>query len=136
MSGSKNLSHLLGSMQPELHDEVFVFATMSERNIPDSVTPIMQFSEAEGTTIIAPLRQLEEAGLDYEFPCRMVTLNIHSALDAVGFLALVSTRLATLNIGVNPVSGFYHDHLFIPADAAEDVLAELVALSAEHRSMI
>lgn len=136
MSGSKNLSYLLGSMKPELHDEVFVFVTLPERNIPDAVTPMMQFSEEEGTTIIAPLKQVEEARLDYEFPCRMVTLNIHSALDAVGFLAVVSTRLATLNIGVNPVSGFYHDHLFIPAEAAADVMSELAALSTEHRSMV
>jgi hypothetical protein len=36
---------------------------------------------------------------------------VHSSLDAVGFMAAVTTRLAKINIGVNPVSGFYHDHL-------------------------
>jgi hypothetical protein len=52
----------------------------------------------------------------------MVTLNIHSSLEAVGFLAAITTRLAAAGMGVNPVSAFYHDHLFVPADRAEEAL--------------
>ncbi|RVA88555.1 ACT domain-containing protein, partial [Mesorhizobium sp. M7A.F.Ca.CA.004.02.1.1] len=68
------------------------------------------------------------------FRCRMVTLNIHSSLEAVGFLAAITTRLAAAGMGVNPVSAFYHDHLFVPADRAEEALELLVGLAAENRS--
>ena len=33
--------------------------------------------------------------------------------------------MAALGIAVNPVSGFYHDHLFVPEDRAEEALAVL-----------
>ena len=59
----------------------------------------------------------------------MITLNVHSALDAVGFLAAVATALSERGIGVNPVAGYYHDHLFIPADRAEEAMAVLEGLS-------
>ena len=63
------------------------------------------------------------------FPCRMITLSVHSSLDAVGFLAAVTAKLATAGMGVKPASAFYHDHLFVPAGPAEGamrLLAELV----------
>ena len=54
------------------------------------------------------------------FPCRKVTLGVHSSLDAVGFMAAVTTWLAKINIGVNPVSGFYHDHLYVLGKQTSD----------------
>lgn len=60
--------------------------------------------------------------LPYEFPCRMITLDVHSALEAVGFIAKIATALAKHDIGVNLVAGFYHDHLFVPADRADDAI--------------
>ena len=135
MSGSTNLSHLLGSMKPELHEEVYVFATVTDDRLPANLAPVMQFKEVEGTTLIVSLAEAEGAGIKREFPCRMITLNIHSSLDAAGFLAFITERLATLNIGVNPVSGFYHDHLFVPVNSAAEVLAELKLLSAQHAEL-
>ncbi|WP_292127622.1 ACT domain-containing protein, partial [Mesorhizobium sp.] len=58
-------------------------------------------------------------------------LDIHSSLDAVGFLAAITTRLAAAGMGVNPVSAFYHDHLFVPAERAEEALGLLRQLAAE-----
>lgn len=45
------------------------------------------------------------------------------------FLAKVSTKLASLGMGVNPVSGFYHDHLFIPEDRVDDAMAALLEMT-------
>ena len=133
MTGSTHLPNLLASMSPELRDETFVFVTLA----PDAPVPdlgaVMQFQEAEGLTLIAPLERAKQQGLAYEFPCRMITLNIHSSLEAVGFLAVITTHLAKLNVGVNPVSGFYHDHLFVPEDRATDVMTALIELAHSYR---
>ena len=136
MTGSTNLSHLLASMSPDLRDETFVFITIKPNAPAPKIGAVMQFHESEGTTLIAPVDEAKKASLAYEFPCRMITLNIHSSLEAVGFLAVITTHLAALNMGVNPVSGFYHDHLFIPEDRAADVMTSLAELSQKHQDDI
>lgn len=129
MTAEKKLSKLIASMTPTLTPEVYVFATVERDFNCKGLTPRMQFLEEEGMTLILPKHEAETIGIHYEFPCHMITLNIHSALDAVGFLATITKKLASLNMGVNPVSGFYHDHLFIPEDRAEDAMTALKELS-------
>ncbi|MEO9649929.1 MAG: ACT domain-containing protein [Roseobacter sp.] len=46
--------------------------------------------------------------------CSNANLQAHSSLGAVGFIARISNALASGDMGVNPVSGYYHDHLFVP----------------------
>ncbi len=128
-----NLQKLLATMEPELHAEIFVFATTTEESLADRLRPRLRFVEAEGTTLIVTKTEAEAAGLAYEFPCRMITLKVHSALEAVGFLAAITGHLAKLSMGVNPVSGFYHDHLFVPAARAKEALEALRELSDQSR---
>ncbi|WP_414640799.1 ACT domain-containing protein [Archangium sp.] len=59
----------------------------------------------------------------------MLTLSVHSSLEAVGFLAAVTTRLAARGISVNPVSAYFHDHLFVPSARATESLALLAGLA-------
>lgn len=129
MSGEHDLDTLIQSMQPSLDPDIYVFATVGNGSNTADIVPRMVFEEREGTTLIVKQNDAEKAGISYEFPCRMITLNIHSALDAVGFLAKVTSKLASLGMGVNPVSGFYHDHLFVPEDRAEDAMAALLDMS-------
>ena len=82
----------------------------------------MLFREREGMTLIVIEDAAEQPGWPASFRCRMITLNIHSSLEAVGFLAAITARLAAAGMGVNPVSAFYHDHLFVPADRAEEAM--------------
>lgn len=124
MTGELNLQTLIGGMEPVLHPDVFAFCTVAA--VPEGVSPRMMFREAEGITLILPMA--EAGDLAPEFPCRMITLNVHSALEAVGFIALIATRLAGAGMGVNPVAGFYHDHLFVPEDRAEDAMAILAGM--------
>jgi hypothetical protein len=44
-------------------------------------------------------------------------------------MAAITTCLAKENISVNPVSAFYHDHLFVPEDRADDAMRLLRGLS-------
>ncbi len=82
------------------------------------VHPIGWFREAEGITLIIERSIADDEGLDYEFISRMITLNIHSSLEAVGFLTAITHKLAVAGISVNTVSAYYHDHLFVPTDRA------------------
>ena len=127
--GEVNLDVLIGSMRPELHDCVYVFATVSAEFDYSALHPVMVFQEQEGTTLIVEAAIAKKHNVSAEFPCKMITLNIHSSLDAVGFLAHVTTHLAKFDMGVNPVSGFYHDHLFVPENRAIDALNALIKLS-------
>lgn len=131
MSGETNLDRLIASMQAVLHPETFVFATIGTGPIPPGAQIVMQFQEAEGTTLILPMAQAEALNLRHEYPCRMITLNIHSALEAVGFLARITNALAAEGMSVNPVSAFFHDHLFVPVAQAELAMEVLGRISKE-----
>lgn len=74
---------------------------------------------------MSPGRKRAAAGLAYPGTFRRVTLSVHSSLDAVGFMAAISTRLAANGIGVNPVAAYFHDHLFIPSARATEAMALL-----------
>ncbi|HTV70507.1 MAG TPA: ACT domain-containing protein [Rhizobiaceae bacterium] len=131
MSGETNLAKLLASMRPSIAPDVYVFATLpSATPIPASIAPLMTFRESEGTTLILTETQAKSAGLAAIFPSRMITLDVHSSLEAVGFIAAIATRLAAAGIGVNPVAGYFHDHLFVPIDRADEALEILAAISA------
>ena len=130
--GETDLRVLLASMEPELAPDTYVFATVPHgMPVPSGLDAVMSFREREGTTLILSQADARNAGLHAAFPSRMVTLNIHSSLEAVGFLAAITTRLASAGMGVNPVSAFYHDHLFVPADRAGEAIALLRQLAAE-----
>jgi hypothetical protein len=126
MSGETDLKTLLSSMRPELQPGIYVFVTVPlSQNLPVGIQPLMVLGEKEGWTCILTEEAAKVAGLAGIFRCRMITLTVHSSLEAVGFLAAVTTRLAAAGIGVNPVSGFYHDHLFVPAERAGEAMAIL-----------
>lgn len=132
MTGETDLKKLLATITPELLAGVHVFVTLPPgRQVPDALEPVMLFREHEGTTLIVLEDQAKAAGLEAIFRCRKITLNIHSSLEAVGFLAAITARLARAGMGVNPVSAFYHDHLFVPADRAEEAMELLRDLATE-----
>ena len=122
MSGEKDLNALLKTLTATLVDGIYVFATAPVGAVPANLIPCMAFQEAEGTTLILLKADAEALGLKYEFPCRMITLDVHSSLEAVGFIARIATELAAHDMGVNPVSGFFHDHLFVPEGREQDAL--------------
>src|SRR6185312_9120705 len=113
-----DLAILIRTMSPRLMAGLFVFTTMD--TVPAGIDPVMTFREAEGITLIVPQDQAIAAGLACSFPSRMITLEVNSSLAAVGFLAAITAKLAAAGIPVNPVSGFHHDHLFVPEDRAEE----------------
>lgn len=129
MSGEMDLNVLLQSLSADLVEGTFVFATLKDGDIPRGLSPRMIFQEAEGTTLILLRSEAETHAIPYEFPCRMITLNVHSALEAVGFIARIATELAKHGMGVNPVAGFYHDHLFVPEGREAEAMEILAGIA-------
>lgn len=132
--GERDLQTLLSSLTTTLHPSTFVFITMpgevtSIGALPSSLDARMAFQEAEGLTIVTTRASADAHGLQYSFPSRMITLNVHSSLEAVGFIARVASKLAEKGIGANPVSGFFHDHLFVAEGREEEAVAALKALA-------
>lgn len=136
--GEKNLATLLATLEVSLHPETFVFLTFPPNASPPppSLEIQMSFRELEGQTVITSLPSAILHNLKYTFPCKMITLNTHSSLEAVGFIATVGAKLSEANIGVNPVSGFFHDHCFVPVGKEEDAQKVLRAMALEAKEML
>lgn len=132
MTGETHLALLLRSMQPELKTDIYVFCTLPIAAVEIlNVNPVGIFYEAEGVTFIVSKSIAIAQNWPYTYECRQITLTIHSSLEAVGFLAAITQALARANISVNAISAYYHDHLFVPVNQAEQALICLRNLSAQ-----
>lgn len=130
MMGERDLDRLLRHMTPQLEPGTFVFCTFPEGELPPGVATIATFREAEGLSAIVALDEARRAGVPWQFESGLITLTVHSSLEAVGFLAAVSAVLAEAGIPCNAVAAFHHDHLFVPRDMAQRALELLMAASA------
>jgi uncharacterized protein len=130
MPGEADLKTLIASMRPTLQPAYFVFVTLPHAQpIPIAIDPVMVFWETEGRTLIVEHQAASQAGLSGTFLSRMITLEVHSSLSAVGFLAAITARLAAAGMPVNPVAAYHHDHLFVPADREEEAMAILESMA-------
>jgi hypothetical protein len=117
MSSESNLDNLLQNMDPRLDESPFVFLTSADDfSLEEQTKSVMLFREGEGMTLITKEANAQAFHRNYTNTWAFITLNIHSDLEAVGFLAKITTKLAETGISVNAVSAFYHDHLFVPWD--------------------
>lgn len=129
-TGEMNLNVLLKTMRPVLQEGEYVFCTVQEPFTGlDNIPWVGLFREAEGLTLILKREAAINAGLSPLGSFAMITLNVHSSLEAVGFLAAICSRLAAFGISTNAVSAYYHDHLFIQKERAAQALALLEELS-------
>ena len=133
MAGEKNLEKLLATMEPDLREGEFVFATIDGHSVPAGLEPVGMFREDEGLTLILAAADAKDAGLVVSKPLRRITLTVHSSLEAVGLTAAFAGELTRHGISANVIAGYYHDHIFVGLDDAERALTALKALSARHR---
>ncbi|MFP3495907.1 ACT domain-containing protein [Pseudomonas sp. SIMBA_059] len=131
MAGETALATLLRSMSPQLHEGDYVFCTLPDRRIPEGCEVIGSFREQEGLTLILERQQAQQAGLAFEYVAAWITLNVHSALEAVGLTAAFAGALGKAGISCNVIAGYYHDHLFVGRADAERALRVLRQLAAD-----
>jgi hypothetical protein len=128
--GEHDLGTLLRSMEPTLSEVEYVFVTLDEYLIRDlSNDALLTFREEEGVTLILDKETADSHGLEYLSTWSMITLSVHSDLEAIGFIARISTELAKEGISMNVVSAYYHDHIFVPHEDGQEALEILQTLS-------
>ncbi|MCP1486506.1 hypothetical protein J3D48_002819 [Pseudomonas fluorescens] len=130
MAGETSLTTLLRSMSPQLNAGEYVFCTLPVGQLPSGVQIIGSFREEEGLTVILERSDAEQAGFSFDYVAAWITLNVHSALEAVGLTAAFATALGKAGISCNVIAGYYHDHLFVgqaDAERAMQVLRDLAA---------
>ncbi|SES81912.1 hypothetical protein SAMN05216197_102288 [Pseudomonas graminis] len=130
MTGETSLSALLRSMNPELNDGDYVFCTVTDSRRIEGIEVIGSFREREGLTVILERSQAQQLGLDCDYVMAWITLTVHSSLAAVGLTAAFASALGQAGISCNVVAGFYHDHLFVGKDDAQEAMTTLRALAA------
>ena len=123
-----NLTTLLRSMEPVLHDGVYAYCTVSHEAQIAAVASVVTVREPEGLTLVVSEEQAVAAGLPVLFRAAWITLTVHSDLDAVGLTAAFSSALGQAGISCNVVAGAFHDHLFVPVAQARKTLEVLQAL--------
>ncbi len=130
MNGETDLDRLLASLSPVLVDGEFVYCTFATAQYGDHahLQPVAAIGEPEGLTLIVPKANADAHGLDYTIVFRMITLRVHSSLEAVGLTAAFSSTLAEHGIGANVIAGFHHDHILVPGEDAEAAIAALETL--------
>ena len=131
MTEVSNLQVLLSTMKPVLVAGEFVFCTFPGEGYGRraELDPVCSINEPEGLTLVIPRERADHAEIAYESTFVMITLQVHSSLSAVGLIALVTAELASRGISANVVSGFFHDHVFVPRNRDGDALRALVELS-------
>lgn len=130
MAGETSLTTLLRSMSPQLNAGEYVFCTLRDAQLPSGLEIVGSFREQEGLTVILERSQAEHAGFSFDYVAAWITLNVHSALEAVGLTAAFASALGKAGISCNVIAGYYHDHLFVgqaDAERAMHVLRDLAA---------
>ncbi|MCP4340394.1 MAG: ACT domain-containing protein [Desulfobulbaceae bacterium] len=131
MAGTFELDELLKSMSPEIQSGEYVFCTVEgDYSHYAHLSPLAFFVESEGLTLIVSVDSAEKAQLAYEGKYKQITLTVHSSLAAVGLTAAVAAKLASYGISANVVAAYYHDHIFVQTEKADEALLALKELAA------
>jgi hypothetical protein len=129
---NSNLQQLLRTLEPDLQEGVFVFASLPHDTDFAGLDAIATFREREGLTVVVA----EAVALNHQLPvlfrAAWITLRLHSELQTVGLTAAFSGALAKAGISCNVMAGACHDHLFVPVEQASRAMATLRDL--QHRS--
>ena len=129
MSGERDLGRLLAGLDPQVAAEPYVFTQAADGAVPAGVRPFATVAEDEGLTLVLPRDEADRLGLAYDYVAARITLRVHSDPAAVGMTAAFSRVLADAGLSCNVIAGFFHDHLLVPWDRAEEAVRLLEGLA-------
>jgi hypothetical protein len=128
--GERDLGRLLAELRPVRRAGQFVVVSLPRgESCPDALATVDEGDE--GVTHVVAREVADEHGWEYDFVGAWLTMEVHSALDAVGMTAAISTALTRAGISCNVIAGYHHDHLLVPHDRADESIAALRRLAQE-----
>jgi len=134
MTAETHLATLLRGLRPQIDPTSYVFSSVKDASYGDlsHTKPLACFAEQEGLTLVLSKESADQEGLSYQGSFRCISLQVHSSLQAVGLTAAVASELASHGISANVIAAYHHDHVFVPAQHAEQALRLLQAMSARR----
>lgn len=126
----KDLAKLCATLSPVLAETTYVYCSFPDFTLPAGVLAFCIVREREGLTAIIERDEALRLGLNYTYDARLITLSVHSSLEAVGFIAVISRKLAGAGISCNVIAGYYHDHILVPVDRVEEAMTLLLEIAA------
>ncbi len=132
MAGETDLASMLSGLSVTRRPGVFTVVTRPASEVASltvgagGIEALMD--ETEGVTVVATVDAAAERGWSGDFEAAWLTLDVHSALEAVGLTAAFSAALGEQGIPCNVLAGYFHDHLLVPVDRADAAIAALEAL--------
>lgn len=128
MTAESDLATLLASLTATARDERYVYVSVSHEDA-EAIGAAAVIVEDEDTTLVLPQAEADHLGLSYDYVAAWITLEVYSALHAVGLTAAVSGALSDAGISCNVLAGFHHDHLLVPEDDLDEALRVLEGLA-------
>jgi uncharacterized protein len=128
VSGETDLSMMLASLRIERREHPVTVVHLPEPvGLGQGVMALIE--EDEGTTAVVTLAEAERRGWPIGFRAAWLTVTVHSALEAVGLTAALADVLAARGIACNVLAGYFHDHLLVPLERADEAVESLEALA-------
>ncbi|MFX1766321.1 ACT domain-containing protein [Paraburkholderia sp. A1RI-2L] len=128
--GEQDLLKLCASLEPIMAPAVYVYCSFPDFVLPVGVPAFCTIRESEGLTAIVERSDARRLRLAYIYDARLITLSVHSSLNAVGFIKVISGKLADAGIPCNVIAGYYHDHILVPVDRADEAMDRLREIAA------
>ena len=128
MTGETHLPNILARLDVAVRPGTYCVIS---RRTPDAAADAVaeaRITEVEGITYVVPEAFARAQGEPPGFVAAWLSLEVHSALNAVGVTAAVSGALAERGIACNVIAGHYHDHLLVPAARRDDAIAAIRSL--------
>ncbi|WP_047869022.1 ACT domain-containing protein [Nocardiopsis sp. RV163] len=123
------LERLLAGTRVRTRSGVYVFTTVPDRaSLPEGVRPVATVVEDEALTVVCPRQEADAAGLPYDGAAAWITLEAPAGAREAALVAAVAAALTGAGLPCDVVSGFHHDHVFVPEEAEERAVAVLRAL--------
>ena len=119
MSGELDLQSMLRSFTVIRRPGRFTITTSGDP-VSLGVGVVAVLEESEGITVVSTVEEAKRRGWPVTFEAAWLIVEVHSSLEAVGLTAAFARALADAGIACNVLAGFYHDHILVPIDRADD----------------
>lgn len=123
MADQRAVDRLLSTLSVTMRPEVYVYAVTAQRPSGDDYAAVIQ--ELEGWTVVCTREFARQRSWSYTYDCRWISVEAQSSLEMVGLTKALSSLLADAGIACNVLAGYFHDHLLVPEDKADQAISVL-----------